>query len=471
VDATVAALLPRDFAAPPLELHERLLTEAAARGEPELGARCLVEASQAALEAGEVQLALLAAERAVVLAERSVAGALPLARIALATALIVSGRDAQADRLLDDWLNAPLTDAAFAGALRAAVLLFWLERYSAAAGLLERLVDAARASGSLERLPRPLDTLASLDFRLGRWQRAEARSREALRVARLYGNTFDVGSALTTQARIHAARGDEPACRRLLDAARAASPDDALVGVYATTAEALLELSLDVPDAAIALLEPLVETALARHEPTLFLWEGDLIEAYVRVRRMRDAEVLLSDFERRAALTGRIWARATSARCRGLAAPAEEIDHHFALALELHDGVDMPFERARTQLSYGVRLRRCKRVTAASEQLRPALASFQLLLADPWTERTRRELASRSRRRPGESAVEAVLTPHELQVASEVGRGATNREAAAALFVSVKTIEYHLASIYRKLDVRSRTELALALARRSDAGQ
>ena len=466
----MAALVPDDLGTPPLELHERLLTEAALREEPELAARCLVEASQSALEGGEVQLALVAAERAVVLTEASAPDIVPLARIMQATALIVSGRAASAHRLLDDWVDAPVTDAAFAAALRAAVLLFWLERYTAAAGLLERLVDAARATASLDRLPRPLDTLASLDFRLGRWQRAEARSREALRIARMCGNAFDVGSALTTQARILAARGDEPACRRLLEAARVASPDDALVGVYAATAEALLELSLDAPDAAITLLEPLVDTALARHEPTLFLWEGDLIEAYVRVRRVGDAEFVLADLERRAASTGRIWARATSARCHGLAAPAEEIDHHFAHALALHDEVDMPFERARTQLSYGVRLRRCKRVTAASEQLRPALARFQLLLAHPWTERARRELAGRSRRPSTGSAVEAVLTPHELQVAAEVGRGATNREAAAALFVSAKTIEYHLASIYRKLDVRSRTELAVALARRSDAG-
>jgi DNA-binding CsgD family transcriptional regulator len=195
----------------------------------------------------------------------------------------------------------------------------------------------------------------------------------------------------------------------------------------------------------------------------VFLWEADLIEAYVRVGRGRDAELLLSDFEQRAAATGRVWARAAAARCRGLAAPAEEIDQYFSLALEQHEGVDMPFERARTQLFYGARLRRSKRAGPARDQLRPALAVFQLLLADPWTARTRRELSTRSTRRTADSAVEALLTPHELQVATLVGRGATNREAAAALFVSPKTIEYHLAAIFRKLDVRSRTELALAL--------
>ena len=129
----------------------------------------------------------------------------------------------------------------------------------------------------------------------------------------------------------------------------------------------------------------------------------------------------------------------------------------------------MPFERARTELSYGARLRRSKRIGPAREQLRSALDVFQRLLAEPWAARARRELVTRSARRAAGSEVEALLTAHELQVAVLIGRGATNREAAATLFVSPKTIEYHLASIYRKLGVRSRTELALALARVSRA--
>lgn len=464
MDAALAQLLPDDLPAGALELHERLLTEAGSRrDEPDIATRCLIEASQSALEGGEVAAAVAAAERAVALAERSAPATLALARIALASPLMLSGRAAEAGLLLEGWLGAPDSDEVFEGALRAAGVLFWLERYGPAAELLEHLVRGARDSGRIDRVARPLDTLASLDFRLGRWGRAEARSREALRVARLGDNTFDVGSALTTQARILAARGDEPGCRRLLEAAREASPDDALVAAYAITAEALLELSLDRPDATIALLESLAEIPLARHEPTVFLWEADLIEAYVRVGRRQDVEALLSDFERRAASTGRVWALAAAARSRGLIAPVEEIDQHFDTALELHERVDMPFERARTQLSYGARLRRNKRTVEARGQLRSALAVFQLLLADPWTERTRRELVTRSKRKDAGTAVEDRLTPHELQVAMVVGRGATNREAAAALFVSPKTIEYHLASIYRKLDVRSRTELALAL--------
>ena len=288
----------------PLERHERLLTEAGLhRFDADAAVRLLIEASQSALEGGDVEAGLRAARRAVALAIEADGTTLALARIALAAPLMLSGDAAEASALLEGWLNEPPLDELFDGAFRAATLLFWLERYDAAAELLERLVAVARESGRLDRLARPLDTLASLDYRLGRWRRAEARSREALRVARLGAQPFEIGSALTTQARVSAARGDDDACRALLDAARTAAPDDALVAGYAATAEALLHLSCDRPEAAIALLEPLAATPLARHEPTVFLWEPDLIEAYVRAGRRDDAQLLLVDFESRAAST------------------------------------------------------------------------------------------------------------------------------------------------------------------------
>jgi DNA-binding CsgD family transcriptional regulator len=120
-----------------------------------------------------------------------------------------------------------------------------------------------------------------------------------------------------------------------------------------------------------------------------------------------------------------------------------------------------PFERARTQLCFGERLRRARRNTAARIALKSALDTFEQLGAAPWADRARRELEPR--RATSSRGPTAVLTTHERQVASLVGRGATNKEAAATLFVSPKTIDYHLSSIYRKLDIRSQTELALLL--------
>ena len=120
-----------------------------------------------------------------------------------------------------------------------------------------------------------------------------------------------------------------------------------------------------------------------------------------------------------------------------------------------------PFERARTELAWGERLRRSGRRTEARERLNGALQIFERLGAAPWAERARGELrASGQSVLTPEQRLEDALTPQELQVAVIVAGGATNREAAAALFLSVKTIEFHLGHVYRKLGIRSRTELA-----------
>jgi len=123
--------------------------------------------------------------------------------------------------------------------------------------------------------------------------------------------------------------------------------------------------------------------------------------------------------------------------------------------------VPTPFERARTELAWGEQLRRSGRRTEARERLNRALQIFDRLGAAPWAERARGELrASGQSVLTPEQRAEDALTPQELQVAAIVAGGATNREAAAALFLSVKTIEFHLGHVYRKLGIRSRTELA-----------
>jgi DNA-binding NarL/FixJ family response regulator len=127
--------------------------------------------------------------------------------------------------------------------------------------------------------------------------------------------------------------------------------------------------------------------------------------------------------------------------------------------------VPTPFERARTGLAFGERLRRAGRRTDARDQLRRALRTFEMLGAAPWADRARGELraSGQSVLNPTQRA-EQMLTPQELQVAAIVAGGSTNREAASALFLSVKTIEFHLGNIYRKLEIRSRTELVRALS-------
>ena len=122
------------------------------------------------------------------------------------------------------------------------------------------------------------------------------------------------------------------------------------------------------------------------------------------------------------------------------------------------------FEAARTRLLYGARLRRARRRLQAREHLRAALATFDHLGATPWSDITSAELAATgetARRR--DPSTRNDLTPRELQIALLLASGSTTREAAAALFLSPKTIEFHLRSVYRKLDINSRDELAAQL--------
>ena len=184
-------------------------------------------------------------------------------------------------------------------------------------------------------------------------------------------------------------------------------------------------------------------------------WSADLIEAYVRAGRESEAQAELELLERQAAQTGRAWALTVVARCRGLLAPDDQLDDAFA------QQAPTPFERARTDLCYGERLRRARRRTDAREPLRAALDTFERLGARGWAERAAKELAATGiTAKTREPSGAETLTPQELQVALTVARGATNREAGAALFLSPKTVESHLSRIYRKLNVRSRTELA-----------
>jgi DNA-binding NarL/FixJ family response regulator len=139
----------------------------------------------------------------------------------------------------------------------------------------------------------------------------------------------------------------------------------------------------------------------------------------------------------------------------------------FTEALELHAAGPAPFELARTQLAYGEWLLAAGRRDEARDVLRPALEGFERVEARPFAERARRELrAAGAVARPVAEPTTEELTPHELRVAQLVAQGLTNREAAAALFVSAKTIEHHLRNVFRKLGIRRRAELARVMAAR-----
>ena len=158
------------------------------------------------------------------------------------------------------------------------------------------------------------------------------------------------------------------------------------------------------------------------------------------------------------------WSRACAARCRGLLAAAEgDLDAAFdAFERSLSElaGLPYPFERGRTLLALGSAHRQAKQKRLAREALEQALAIFEELGARLWAEKARAELRRISGRRPSEE-----LTETEERVARLAAAGRMNKEIAAALFMSVHTVEAHLTRVYRKLGIRSRGQLSDRLAK------
>jgi DNA-binding CsgD family transcriptional regulator len=461
----------------PLASHALLVEEAASVEEldPARAAKMLTDAAWACFMAAEISTGLETAERANELGTRVGGIAETLAKAVLGIALVLSGDAHRAVPLFADYIG--LLDSVESSPslglyqpLRPdGQLLMWFEQYDRAREVLDRTIDSARAGSALGALPYALSVLADLDFRTGNWAAAYAAATEAVRLADETNQITTLAFSLGCLARIEAAQGREADCRAHSERALTiAYPRVGAVVALAGSGLGLLELGLGHVDQAMEQLEALARRA-AEHglkEPGVIQWAPDLIETYVRLGRFREAELALAQFESLASKTERTWALAAASRCRGLLAAEDGFEVEFRRALELHGSTPTPFERARTQLCLGERLRRAKRRAEAREPLREALTTFERLGAASWSERARSELAATGetvRRRDPYAAEQ--LTPQELQVALVVARGATNKEAGAALFLSPKTIETHLGRVYRKLNVRSRTELAHLFSR------
>jgi DNA-binding CsgD family transcriptional regulator len=201
-------------------------------------------------------------------------------------------------------------------------------------------------------------------------------------------------------------------------------------------------------------------------EPAMRLELGDMLEALIALGELDDADRIIAEWEQRARAVDRAWSLAILARCRGLLLAASgDLPGAFASferALTEHDRVADPFQGARTVLALGRTQRRAKRRAAARATLSEALAAFEAVGAPLWADQTRAELA----RIGGRSPSDGELTEAERRIALLVAEGATNREVAAALFLTEHSVETALTRIYRKLGVRSRAALAHTLAKR-----
>jgi DNA-binding CsgD family transcriptional regulator len=330
-----------------------------------------------------------------------------------------------------------------------------------------KAVAIARTEGLFSVLPLALQHHAKELLRTGRVDLAYAAAEEGYALSIELGH--GAGWHLATLAYIEAIHGEEQAAREHVDQALALAQrsGDVYLGAGARAALGLLELTLGrAPEAAEILLEI---TAPDRTDLTYVATVGpaiDAIEAIVRgglPHEQAEAPLqLLRDWAQHAPIDAN---RSLLARSEALLS-TRDTEQAFVEAAGLGRALP-PFERARTQLLYGEWLRRRRRRSDARAHLREAAELMRSLAAEPWTRRAESELrATGETARKREPATLDQLTPQELQIAGLVAQGLTNREIASQLFLSPRTIEYHLRKVFTKLGLASRAELI----RRGDLG-
>ena len=345
-----------------------------------------------------------------------------------------------------------------------AQLLKFTDALDEARRTFTELLGDAVAHGVESPIPQIRYHLAELECRAGNWDAAMEHARESRVAAQRIrmGAMSAEGHFAVGLVEAHLGRADAARLEALEGLRVAEAAGEILLLIPNLAVLGFLELSLGRPAEADAFLSRALELerAMGVREPAYFRVVPDEVEALVALGRLDEAEALLAPFDEAGRSLDRAWAMATGARCRalvlaargdlaGASAAADEAVRH-------HDRLPLPFELGRTLLVRGAVQRRDKRKREARDTLTKALEVFDGLGAALWSERTRAELA----RIGGRAASSLTLTPTEARVAELVAAGGTNREVADALFVSVHTVEANLKRIYRKLGIRSRTELA-----------
>jgi DNA-binding CsgD family transcriptional regulator len=345
-----------------------------------------------------------------------------------------------------------------------AEMLSWTDDLARGLAVWDGLRQQAIERGDEHSLGWILTQMIPYECLAGAWVQALAHANDCYLLGLAAGEVPLHAVALADRALVEAHVGDESTARRdAEEALRLGTPLGALMADR-TVAWALgfLELSLGNPARAHDQLGPLVEARRAAGvgEPGDLRFVPDEVEALIGIERLAEAEALLTWFEGLARASGHVHALAASDRCRGMLHGARgELDAAITALGEArtrYATIGDPCGLGRTLLMLGTTQRRARHKLAARESLEASLAVFESLGAKLWTERARAELA----RIGGRRAIGNELTPSERKVATLVAEGHTNREVAAALFLTERTIESHLSRTYAKLGVRSRAELA-----------
>lgn len=434
--------------------------------QPALAAACLGFATFSALVAAQIDQALEVSEQAVELASGGDdPGVLLGAHVSRGLALILAGRAGEADPFLEP-VEALAVAAAGAGVTDAEHLVqmvalahTYRERWERARELFVGVIERGRRAGASEAVAFATAVLSELCLRTGRWVEAYGLIRTSLDDEWGAPGVRAWGRAVL--ARACAALGREEECRTEAAAAlEVAQPMGlAVAEAWACSALGLLELGSGRPEAALVHLDRVagIWERGAVGEPGALWWEGDHLDALVACGERERATERLAAVEREAERTGAGYAVVVSARGRALLAGDEEAETRFTQAVGAAEAFCSPFELARTLLARAAQRRRVGH-PGASGDVERASTVFEALGAAGWV-----RVARGPGRRIDRTSVLDELTPAELRVAMAVARGLTNREASIDLCVSPKTVDYHLGNIYRKLGVRTRTEMTARL--------
>ena len=433
-----------------------------------LRVRILVTLSFALVNAGKPERGYDRVQQAVTDAERLGVGALISPALGMRAMLdFMSGRgfDKPAMQLAVK-LEEPDTQVplAFRPSVQMTLLRAWTGELDAAREAMAAVGQRCITFGEEGELIFVAFHLTLIDIWRGDLKSAAMTADDTMERASQLGGDFPLFIALTIRAAVaaHAGRIDE--ARHDLDDAMAAARrcGSMRLAEWPATLGGFVEVSRGDYQAAVNALEPLLPVAQRWPQATEIISASfipEAAEALIGVGRLDDAEPLIDALEHNGRRLDRPWMLAMGARCRAmLLAGHGDLNAATAaaeLAMTEHKRLPMPFERARTQLLLGQLQRRQRHRDAAAATLRDALHTFEQLGTTLWANRVEAELArGMSGRRRAEG-----LTPSEQRVAELAVSGMTNREIAATLFISPKTVEVNLSRIYRKLNIRSRMEL------------
>jgi DNA-binding CsgD family transcriptional regulator len=348
-------------------------------------------------------------------------------------------------------------------AVQNALLLAWTGELDAAARELVAIRERCLERGEeLELIFLGFHTVLLQVWR-GKLAEAELVAEDTMELAQQLNGDLPLFIALTLRATTGAYAGRVEEVRRDASDALAAARrcGSHRLSEWAIASLGFVEVSLGNYDAALSTLAPLLSVLEQMPRSTEIIaasFVPDAVEAMIGLGRLDDAEKIVNVLESNGDRLDRPWMLAVGARCRAMllaaAGDVEAASEAAEHALKEHQRLPMPFELARTQLLVGQLQRRRRQREVASATLREALRALEDLRTPLWAERARAEL-----NRASGTRTRAELTASERRVAELAATGITNREVAAALFISPKTVEANLSHIYRKLKIHSRAEL------------